>query len=165
MYYLEYILCNNFIYTSNIDGFLGGITLTSLLMKITGTFKRDVDELQNIFDFLKKNWAGYEVNGNDQRKIELSVEEIFMNMVRHNPNAEFDIKLIVEKKNRKIILSLSDFEEKPFDITQARDVDFEEYFRQKKSGGLGIHLVKEIMDDIKFVHRNGISTITITKLI
>ncbi|MBO6585929.1 MAG: ATP-binding protein [Gracilimonas sp.] len=130
-----------------------------------GTFKRDTSELDNIFDFLKQNWAGYEVDENDQRKIELSVEEIFMNMVRHNPNAEFDIKLIVEKKNRKIILSLSDFEEKPFDITQAKGVDFEEYFRKKKSGGLGIHLVKEIMDDIKFVHRNGISTITITKLI
>lgn len=134
-------------------------------MKNKGIFKRDVEELQNIFRFLQSNWKHFKVEDQYQKELELSVEEVFMNMIRHNSNTDFDIKVLVEKKNSRIILSLSDYEEVPFDITQTDEVNFEEYFEQKKAGGLGIHLVKKFMDEIQFTHHNGISTITMTKLI
>lgn len=134
-------------------------------MKNKGIFKRDVEELQNIFRFLQSNWKHFKVKDEYQKELELSVEEIFMNMIRHNSDTDFDIKVLVEKKNSRIILSLSDYEEVPFDITQTDEIDFEEYFEQKKAGGLGIHLVKNLMDDIQFTHNDGISTITMTKQI
>ncbi|MDR9416187.1 MAG: ATP-binding protein [Gracilimonas sp.] len=130
-----------------------------------GIFKRDADELQFIFQFLREHWKELKIEDKSKKELELSVEEIFMNMVRHNTNSDFDIKLLVEKKDGSIILKLSDHEIQPFDITKTDDVDFEEYFRKKKTGGLGIHLVKKLMDDIQFTHSNGISTITITKKI
>ena len=42
-------------------------------------------------------------------------------------------------------------------------VDFDEYFKQKKFGGLGIHLIKKLMDDLMFDHDAGKTTIKITK--
>jgi serine/threonine-protein kinase RsbW len=98
-------------------------------------------------------------------EMQLSVEELFMNMVRHNSDAEGDIKMNVERKGDKINISLIDSEEVPFDLTKIKEVDFDQYFEEKKFGGLGIHLVKELMDEIKFNHCNGISTITMTKQI
>jgi len=127
-------------------------------------FDRNTDELQHIFNFLKLSWEEFQVDGNDQLEMELSVEEIFMNMIRHNHSAlAKQIEVTVEKKEREIALSLSDHEEVPFDITKAEGVDFEEYIKKVKSGGLGIHLVKKLMDEVKFEHRLGVSTVTIIK--
>jgi serine/threonine-protein kinase RsbW len=132
-------------------------------MKSQKVFKRHVNELQSIFSFLKGNWNELNVKDGVQMEMQLSVEELFMNMVRHNSSADGDIEVLVERKEDKIMISLCDFEEVPFDITKAEEIDFEEYFKQKKFGGLGLHLVKELMDEIKFNHSDGISTITMTK--
>ncbi|MAL17968.1 MAG: hypothetical protein CL670_00780 [Balneola sp.] len=134
-------------------------------MKSQKVFKRHINELQSIFSFLKGNWNEFEVEEGVQMEMQLSVEELFMNMVRHNSDAEGDIKMNVERKGDKINISLIDSEEVPFDLTKIKEVDFDQYFEEKKFGGLGIHLVKELMDEIKFNHCNGISTITMTKQI
>lgn len=132
-------------------------------MKSKRSFERNIDELQSIFIFLKMNWEEFQIQGNDQLDLELSVEEIFMNMIRHNSESGHNIEVSVEKGEQEITLSLSDHEKVPFDITQKEEVDFDDYFKKKQSGGLGIHLVKQLMDDVKFEHHQGISTITITK--
>lgn len=133
-------------------------------MKSKRRFVRRVDELEKIFNFLKMNWQEFKVQDRDQHDMELSVEEIFMNMIQHNTDKSAgDIEVTIEKTGRKIILRLSDFEDIPFDVTKAREVDFEDYIKNKRSGGLGIHLVRELMDDVKFEHNNGLSTITISK--
>lgn len=132
-------------------------------MKSKKKFGRNSDELHNIFNFLKMNWNDYNIQEKDQLEMELSVEEIFMNMVRHNSKAARDIELSVEKKGGEVKITLIDFEEIPFDITQTKEIDFDDYFKNKKSGGLGIHLVKQLMNVVKFEHCDGVSTITITK--
>ena len=133
-------------------------------MKSKRRFDRRVDELKNIFNFLKMNLQEFKVQDRDQHDLELSVEEIFMNMIHHNTaKSASDIEVSIEKTGRRITLSLSDFEDVPFDITKASEVDFEDYIKNKRSGGLGIHLVRKLMDDVKFEHKNGLSTITISK--
>lgn len=133
-------------------------------MKSKRRFDRRVDELENIFSFLKMSWQEFKVQERDQHDMELSVEEIFMNMIHHNTaKSASDIEVSIEKTANKITLSLSDFEDLPFDITKAGEVDFENYIKNKRSGGLGIHLVRKLMDDVEFDHINGISTITISK--
>lgn len=135
-------------------------------MKSKRRFQRNIDELQGIFNFLKIRWGEFQVQERDQLDMELSVEEIFMNMIRHNrTGSASDIEVTVEKTDREITLSLSDYEDVPFDITQTQEVDFDDYIKNQRSGGLGIHLVKKLMDEVKFEHTEGISTITISKYI
>ncbi len=127
------------------------------------TFRRNVDELQHIFDFLKMNFQKVPIQQKDQFEMELSVEEIFMNMIRHNSSSAKEIEVCVKGDEHTVTLSLTDYEKTPFDITKTKEIDFQAYFREKKSGGLGIHLVKQFMDSVTFNHQNGVSTITITK--
>lgn len=127
------------------------------------TFRRNIDELQNIFEFLEMNFQKIPIQQKDQFEMELSVEEIFMNMVRHNSGSSEHIEVTFAGDDKTVVLSLIDNEKVPFDITKTKEVDFEEYFREKKSGGLGIHLVKQFMDSVTFDHQNGVSTIIITK--
>lgn len=132
-------------------------------MKSIETFDRKIEELHKVFSFLKTNLDRYNIETKARLDMELSVEELFMNMLRYNSSSKNKIILSMEKQDGKIVLSLSDREEVPFDITKTDEVDFDDYFEKKKSGGLGIHLVKQLMDDIAFDHHDGISTITITK--
>ena len=125
--------------------------------------KRDAKELGKLSEFLKDFLRRNNISEDFLYNLELSVEEVVMNMIRHNTDTDEDIQIIIEKTNAKIILSLSDHEKTPFDITKISDVDFEAYFQEEKHGGLGIHLIKQIMDELTFEHKKGISTIHMVK--
>lgn len=127
-------------------------------------FERKTDELESVFTFLKQYVEEFGIEGKNQFEIELSVEEVFVNMVRHNNESSKNIEISIEKKDEnKILISLIDHEDHPFDITSIDDVDLEDYIEKKRSGGLGIHLIKQLMDEITFEHREGISIIRLIK--
>lgn len=126
-------------------------------------FRRNADQLPMIFHFLNTFITEYSSNLKILNEIKLSVEEIFMNMVRHNKTTDMDIAVKTEFSNNSISISLIDYEDKPFDILTTDEIDFDEYFEQKKYGGLGIHLIKKLMDDLIFNHNDGITTIKITR--
>ena len=120
-------------------------------------------ELENIFSFLEDSGEKFHVNEKNLHDIELSVEEIFTNMVRHNSGSDQAIEISIESDNDQILTSVTDHEEQPFDLTKTGEINFDKYIAEKRSGGLGIFLVKKLMDDVKFEHRNGVSKITIIK--
>lgn len=132
-------------------------------MKNKKSFEKGTDELQQVFDFLKTKWEKFGIEQKERSEMELAVEEIFMNMVRHNSEIGNEIELTVEKKAQSIKITLSDREVVPFDITKVKQVDFEDYLKNRRSGGLGIHLIKELMDEVEFEHHNGVSTISVIK--
>jgi len=119
--------------------------------------------LEKIFNFLEGSGEKFRLSDRVIHDIELSVEEIFTNMVRHNTSSEHPIEISIENNNGQILTCLTDHEVKPFNLTQTEDIDFDDYIKKQKSGGLGIFLVKQLMDEVKFEHLNGISKITIIK--
>ncbi|MDZ7719577.1 MAG: ATP-binding protein [Balneolaceae bacterium] len=126
-------------------------------------FSRSIKELENIFNFLEGNGEKFHLGERLLHDIELSVEEIFTNMVRHNSGSSQAIEISIESVNGQILTCLTDHEEHPFDLTKTTKIDFDDYIKKKRSGGLGIFLVKQLMDEVKFEHQNGISKITIIK--
>lgn len=132
-------------------------------MKSSKTFNRSINELENIFQFLEMSGHKFQLNERQLHDIELSVEEIFTNMVRHNVTSDEKIEITIENYNGQILTCLTDREDEPFDLTKSGEIDFDEYIEKKKSGGLGIFLVKQLMDEVKFEHLDGRSKITIIK--
>lgn len=132
-------------------------------MKSAKTFSRNIHELENIFKFLEDNGEKFRINKRNLHDIELAVEEIFTNMVRYNLGSEHAIEISIESDHGQILTSLTDHETQPFDLTQTPEIDIDDYIERRKSGGLGIFLVKQLMDEVKFEHLNGISKITIIK--
>lgn len=132
-------------------------------MKSAKTFSRSINELENIFNFIEGSGDKFKVSKQNLHDIELSVEEIFTNMVRHNSSSTEAIEISIETENGQILTCLTDHEDQPFDLTQTAEIDFDDYISNRKSGGLGIFLVKQLMDDVKFEHLNGVSKVTIIK--
>ena len=51
----------------------------------------------------------------------------------------------------------------PFDPFQRKDPDFQIPFDERPVGGLGIYMVKQFMDNVKYVRLDGCNRITVEK--
>lgn len=126
-------------------------------------FKREIRSLKKIFffvdDFITKN----KISKSEKFTTRFVVEELFTNMVKYNTTSLKDISISLVKKKNKIIMKLIDYESKPFDVTTQRKIDINQSVRERKAGGLGIHLVQLMVDKITYQHVNGQSRITIIK--
>ncbi|PKK91246.1 MAG: hypothetical protein CVV64_05605 [Candidatus Wallbacteria bacterium HGW-Wallbacteria-1] len=94
----------------------------------------------------------------DMFQLELVMDEACMNAVDHgssiNPEMKFQVCFRIEKT--RIVILVRDFGGKPF------NPEYFERLAEKKtwgSGGRGIHIIKQIMDEVMFFQRPGESTL------
>jgi len=85
-------------------------------------------------------------------------------MVKYNAHSPSPIELSLALSDHRVTVTLSDYQSKPFDITQPRPVDITLSVQDRPIGGLGIHLVKEMVDSLVYDYHDGRSTITFTKI-
>jgi anti-sigma regulatory factor (Ser/Thr protein kinase) len=126
-------------------------------------FKRDVQSLESIFRFIEQFISSNGIEPSTVYPIELAVEELFTNILKYQPGGKSDVVVHLEKTDTKLIVRLQDFDAEPFDLTQSAEVDTDKYIEQRKPGGLGIHLVKRMVDDLNYKYNNRTSTITLIK--
>lgn len=126
------------------------------------TFERQLDSLHSIVAFIDE-FAETGLSQNHIPAVQLVVEEIFTNMVRHNPDGGDDISLELELSGSKITITLIDSDSPRFDIGAQKPVDISAPLKDRKPGGLGIHLVKHMVDEILYRYKDGESVITLIK--
>ena len=108
-------------------------------------FRRTVDALEEVFDFVSGFAAGYRLREDVVFQIKLAIEEVFVNMVRHNVGSN-DILVSLIREGNKLIVSLTDFDVEAFDITKADKYDTRQPLDRRPVGRLGIHLVRNMVD-------------------
>jgi anti-sigma regulatory factor (Ser/Thr protein kinase) len=99
----------------------------------------------------------------DRDKICLAVGEACSNIIRHSYKGRTDGQIIIRCKleSDKITISIRDFGEK-FDLARVRPPDIEEV----KPGGLGVHLIRSIMDKVEYDMSHEVGTeINMTKYV
>ena len=126
-------------------------------------FKRELNSLEGVFGFISDVINENKINEGIAFSINLAVEELFTNMVKYNPGKAGDIVIRLGREDNQLRVDLIDIESKPFDITKTPEVDTGKPLDDRNPGGLGIHLVKKMMDNILYDYSNGTSTITLIK--
>ena len=129
------------------------------------SFKREFDSLDEVFGFVRLFFRAEGIDPEYLPPIDLAVEEIFTNMVKYNRGARHEIDISLEKQDDKLTIALIDHEVEPFDITKLPDVRTDQPVEERRIGGLGIHLVRKLMDEVDYDYVNGRSTITLVKRI
>lgn len=97
-------------------------------------------------------------------QINLAVEELFTNIVKYG-YADDDphiIAVTVSCKEGKITIRVED-NGIPFDPAAKQTSKVKDPVENCKIGGLGLHLVKKIMDDIMYERCDGKNVIVMTK--
>lgn len=126
-------------------------------------FTRSISALDKVFDFVEEFARQFEISDHIVNTLDLVIEEIFTNMVKYNAGRKEDIILRLEMENSKIIVSLIDFEDTPFDIMASSVYDLNQPAKDRPVGKLGLYLVKTVMDKVDYHHDKGKTTITMVK--
>jgi anti-sigma regulatory factor (Ser/Thr protein kinase) len=105
----------------------------------------------------------YKVEESVSFSINLAIEELFTNTVKYNPNRQGDFTIDIEKKGKYLIVKLTDHNSQEFDLKKVVEVDPTQRLEERKIGGLGLHLVRKMVDNLEYEYTKGESIITFTK--
>ena len=100
-------------------------------------FTRSIDSLDGIFKFVQEFLTEEGLDESNSFSIDMILEELFTNMVKYSPESDREIAISIDREKNRLVLSLTDFDVDPFDITQAPEVDTEMPLSERTPGGLG----------------------------
>jgi len=126
-------------------------------------FARSNESLDGIFRFVADFLAARSLDEELYRPVCFIVEELFTNCVKYNAGGRHDIALALGHTPEQLTVQLTDFDVEPFDVTRAPAVDVDKPLDEREAGGLGLHLVRQMVDTLQYEYAAGRSTITFTK--
>ena len=118
-------------------------------MEAKREFERSIEALDSLFSFVDEQLPD-DVSARISLHVHLAVEEIFTNMVRHNEPGGDHISVTVEVADDGLHVRLMDFNVEPFDPGAAPAVDVGLPMEERTPGGLGLHLVKSVVDRLAY---------------
>jgi len=127
------------------------------------SFSRAFSSLDEVFAFTGRFYDGQRIDGEVCRSIDFAIEEVFTNWVKYRPGVTSPIELALTVEKGAVRVELIDRDGEPFDLTRVPDADVDAPLKARKPGGLGMHLVRRMMDRFEFDHTDGTSTVVMTK--
>ena len=125
-------------------------------------YKRSFDQIQLIVADTDRFFAEEEIDESLRMKVDLSVEELFVNMVSYNTETVKDILIEMHRIENGVEVSLTDYDVERFDPTAAAEVNVDAPLAERTPGGLGLYLVLKMADSIHYQYHDRMSKITFT---
>ena len=100
-----------------------------------------------------------------QIAIDVAVEEIFVNIASYAYDKEIGVAVVqVEMLDDPLSVEITFIDNgKQYDPLAKPDPDITLGVKERKKGGLGIYMVKNSMDDMRYEYRDGKNILTIKK--
>jgi anti-sigma regulatory factor (Ser/Thr protein kinase) len=113
-------------------------------------FRRNFDALRDVFSFTAGFFSHHGVDPGLLSPVDLAVEELFTNMVKYSPASDADVSVDIAAVAGGVEVSLTDYDVERFDVTRAPDADIRLPIQQRRPGGLGLHLVRRLVDSMDY---------------
>ncbi len=128
------------------------------------TFQASIDQLHAMLQWIREQLSPMNFDSKTLHKIELSSEEALVNIVVHayqdRPETiEIEVKTDPHSHAEIIIKDKGP----PFDPLQQESVDTTSPLEKRSLGGLGIHLMRQYMDDIHYRREANVNVLTLIK--
>ena len=123
-------------------------------MTVAQAFRPSFDALAELVAFTA---AGFEREGIDRRLlavIDFVLEELFTNIVKYgHSSAEIQVELRAVPGGVEVSLTAEGVDD--FDVTRAPQVDTALPIEQRQPGGLGLHLIRQLVDSIEYEYQEA----------
>jgi serine/threonine-protein kinase RsbW len=118
--------------------------------------KSKTENLSVIRDFVSGNAREAGIPVATVENIILAVDEACTNIIKHayklSPEGEINIKIDYDKD--KFTVTIIDYG-KSFEPDRVPLPDLQKYYREHRVGGLGMYLMKSLMDDVTYISVPG----------
>lgn len=127
--------------------------------------KSSTANLITIRKFINIKAKTFGFSSNEIEDIVLAVDEACTNIIEHSyhskPNLDIEISVSFSKSN--IVIRIIDYGE-TFETSSFKDLNLELYHKQRRVGGLGVYLMKTLMDDVRYTSvKNKYNQVLLTK--
>jgi len=121
-----------------------------------------LDKLKRIRDFVS-NIIGENMLKDQKDMVVLAVDEVCSNMINYSSGeTNISLRINFDSQKKAYVFQVKNIGVL-FDYPNYKEPKLEEIIKEKRRGGLGLLLVRRIMDDISFSHDGNVSTCVLTK--
>ena len=152
-----------------VDGAEQSDDLTMLVIRFMGNdntlcMSNDIEELNKLEPFLNGIFEREHLDMSMLPQIDLALEEAVTNIIMYAyPEGEKGTaELTVEVADGQISATLID-SGTPFNPLQQQEANLDVSLEERKIGGLGIHLIREIMDVVEYAYEDGRNVLKMKK--
>ena len=128
------------------------------------TVDADASALPPLQSFLTDFWTAEHLPDSARFPFELALEEIFINVVMHGSDGRDDVwaEVTLRHEDHNAVMVLRD-NGNPFDPLAAPPPDLHAAMEDRTIGGLGIHLIRTLMDEVIYQAIDGCNVLTLRK--
>lgn len=137
-------------------------------------FPRNLDSLSPLYEFAEEIFETNDISPGVRFPVHLAMEELFVNMVKYNPDVPTDITVEVTvtflgeatkdaTSSKEVTVTLVDDGGVEFDVTAKRNVNIDAPLEERTPGGLGIHLIQNLADRLEYTYKDGRGEVIFTK--
>ena len=130
------------------------------------SIKNDIHEVSRLNAFQKSFYEKLNLEKSLSRRLQLSVEETVVNVIEYayplGMRGDITVKMMWNGKSLKIVVVDAGV---MFDPTLVETPDTSLMAEERRVGGLGIHLVRKLMDSVNYEREDGKNILTLVKTI
>lgn len=126
-----------------------------------------MEEIQTIAAALEEFFEQQDIPSEALFPIQLSLEEIFTNVASyaHDDDQEHEVEIIFSRENETITVEVLDDGVAFNPLEEAPELDVESSLEDRRIGGAGIMLAKQLMTELRYQRNNDRNHLTMIKKI
>lgn len=126
--------------------------------------RNQITEITRLGSFIEKIGFDYQIPAKTVHALLLASDELVTNTISYGYDdaLEHRITIDLDLSDAAVTMTITD-DGRKFDPLSAPEADTSIPLEEKKIGGLGIHLVKAMMDEINYKYENNRNSISMIK--
>jgi len=122
-----------------------------------------MEEYQKAIEFIEDHLVATNMNQQNRLKVLIACEELIVNIINYAyEKGNGDLEIEFEEKEDWVKITICD-NGKAFNPLQKADAEVETSIEEREVGGLGILMLKKLIDQIEYSYQDGQNRITMMK--
>ena len=124
----------------------------------------DLDAMAGLAEAVERFADAHRLPADILNALQVAVDEIVTNAITHGygPGARGEIAVRLRRCSDRVVLEIED-DGVPFDPLRAPSPDLTLSVAERPIGGLGIHFVRNLMDEVSYARRDGRNLLKLVK--
>ena len=117
-----------------------------------------MESISHVADFVEEHLEKFEVPMKISTKLMVAVDEIYSNIVHYSGASEAKVQIVKETDALRLVFRDNG---KPYNPLDAKDPDINAAAEDRTIGGLGIFMVRKMMDNVDYMYKDGQNVLTL----